>query len=120
MSIKRRLMHGILAGAFTLGLLPLASAQAAVSVAEPFADYYNQHQGIRVLGYPLSGLEQVDGNPAQYYEKGRIEDHRMEERSPDWAFMSGRLTAELIAAGNTSPVGGDTSQYSYRDLKALA
>jgi hypothetical protein len=113
-------MHGMIAGAFTLGLLPLAGAQAAVAVAEPFADYYHQHQGIRVLGNPLRGLEQIDGNPAQYYEKGRIEDHSARERNPDWAFMYGRLTAELIAAGNTAPVGGDTSQYSYRDLTTLA
>lgn len=85
-------------------------------VAEPFRDYYNQYQGIRVLGYPLTDLVAADaGYPAQYFEKGRIEDHRDEVRDPNWAFMYGRLTAELI---ERSPRGSvNNTDTTYADLQ---
>ncbi len=98
-------------------LLPVAAqaAQAGPGVAEPFRDYYNQHQGIRVLGYPLTGLVEADGYAAQYFEKGRIEDHRDEIVEPAWAFMYGRLTAELM---ESNPQGAiSTTSTTYATLK---
>ena len=74
-------------------LLPARAAQAVVGVAEPFRDYYAQHDGVRVLGYPLTGLTAADGYPAQYFEKGRIEDHHRDTDDPAWLVMYGRLTA---------------------------
>jgi hypothetical protein len=68
----------------------------APQVAEPFRDYYSRHEGIRVLGFPLSGLTNVQGFPAQYFEKGRIEDHRAETSDPNWQFAYGLLTQELM------------------------
>ncbi|HEU5099299.1 MAG TPA: GerMN domain-containing protein, partial [Roseiflexaceae bacterium] len=60
-------------------------------------------------------LVEVDGRLAQYFEKGRLEDHRSEPVAPDWAFMYGRLAAELIERGSTSRVDGTT--LTYMDLK---
>ena len=98
MIAKRHLLR-IVAVIALLALLPIGAAQAgqaAREVAEPFRDYYAQHQGIRVLGYPLTDLLEVDSYPAQYFEKGRIEDHRSEITNPKWAFMYGRLAVELV------------------------
>ncbi|HEU5102988.1 MAG TPA: GerMN domain-containing protein [Roseiflexaceae bacterium] len=94
----RHFTHWVAAGALAL-LLPVAgqAAQAGADIAEPFRDYYAQHQGIRVLGYPLSDLREVDGYAAQYFEKGRIEDHRRDLADPAWVFMFGRLTDELMS-----------------------
>lgn len=99
--------------ALSLALMPLpGSVQAAVEVAPPFRDYYNAHQGLRVLGFPLSGLLQVEGFPAQYFEKGRIEDHRTRERDPNWAFLYGRLVPEMMDRLPTGRVSGTTLLYS--------
>jgi hypothetical protein len=95
-------------------LLPVAgqAAQAGPEVAEPFRDYYAQHQGIRVLGYPLTELVEADGYLAQYFEKGRIEDHRDTERNPRWQFMNGRLTAELIERDAQGAVNATATTYA--------
>jgi len=77
-------------------LLPATTTHATPSVNERFQDYYTQHQGMRILGYPLTDLTYADGHPAQYFEKGRLEDHRGVVADPTWAFMYGRLTVELM------------------------
>jgi hypothetical protein len=94
-------------------LLPMAgqAAQSGPEVAEPFRDYYARHQGIRVLGYPLTGLVEDGGYAAQYFEKGRIEDHRGEAAAPAWAFMYGRLTAELLERDPQGSVTGTSITY---------
>jgi hypothetical protein len=101
-------------------LLPVAgqAAQGGPEVAEPFRDYYARHQGIRVLGRPLTGLVETDGLAAQYFEKGRIEDHRGEAAAPTWAFMYGRLTAELIERDPQGSVTG--ASITYGDLQDAA
>jgi hypothetical protein len=102
-------------------LSPLGAARAAqrgFDVAEPFRDYYNRHQGIRVLGYPLTELVEASGYDAQYFEKGRIEDHRRDEPNPRWQFQYGRLTAELIERDPLSSVSGTT--FTYGDLRFAA
>lgn len=109
--IKHKLSYIWLLTALLIGLLFAHSdTQAQTSVAEPFAAYYNAHQGMRVLGNPLSALLTVAGFPAQYFEKGRIEDHRNAETNPAWQFMYGRLTAELMdLAPNHSITGTPVS-----------
>ena len=104
----------------TVPLVPGAaqSAPPALDVADAFRAYYNAHQGMRVLGSPLTGLVQVDGYPAQYFEKGRIEDHRAETHDPTWAFMYGRLTTELMASQPQGSVTGAAVTYS--DLQQAA
>ena len=97
---------------------PTTNAASTPPIAEPFRAYYHEHQGIRVLGKPLTGLVEVDGYPAQYFEKGRIEDHRREASDPNWAFMYGRLTAELIEQMPEQSVNATSTTYS--DLKSAA
>jgi hypothetical protein len=117
MLMKHRFIQ--LISAITLmGLLPIGvvySAQSGHDIAEPFRDHYAQNQGIRVLGYPLTDLVEAHGYPAQYFEKGRIEDHRDTERNPRWQFMYGRLTAELIERDSQGTVNATTTTYA--DLK---
>ncbi len=106
MPAKRRSFTFYLAAILLALVAVLPAAQPAATyaqtqsqaqqVAEPFRDYYNRHEGIRVLGFPLSGLTNVQGFPAQYFEKGRIEDHRAETSDPTWQFAYGLLTRELM------------------------
>ena len=66
------------------------------AIAKRFEAYYNQHQGPRVLGNPVSEQLFAYTYPAQYFEKGRIEDHRGESGNPAYAFAYGLLTSELM------------------------
>jgi hypothetical protein len=60
--------------ALSTALLPGEAARADPQIAEQFRRYYERHEGIRVLGHPLSDLLELQGVPAQYFEKGRIEE----------------------------------------------
>lgn len=93
-------------------LILAAPISAQPAVAEPFREYYQRHQGMRILGPPISGLVAVQGYPAQYFEKGRIEDHRAEIADPVWGIMYGRLTAELMQAEAQLPVSQTTLDYA--------
>lgn len=119
MATKQRLVRLIGALALTV-LLPLGvtQAQSGPAIAEPFRDYYERYQGMRILGYPLSELSEAQGYPAQYFEKGRIEDHRRGERDPRWQFMYGRLTAELIERDPRGTVSG--TALTYGDIRLAA
>ena len=95
-----------------LALLRPGPANAQSDVAEPFRDYYEQHQGMRVLGSPLTALTEHGGYPAQYFEKGRLEDHRGEVADPRWAFMYGRLTEELMERSPSDAVSATSVTYA--------
>lgn len=98
--------------------VPASAASAPTSIGLPFRDYYAEHQGWRVLGAPITDMVQVDGQPAQYFEKGRIEDHRSATADPHWAFMYGRLTAELMQRTPSYPV--NATSITYGDLERAA
>ena len=129
MITKSRYLQWLPALALVVGLLPVygGTAQAqttgttstpALQVAEPFEDYYARYEGIRVLGFPLSGLTVVQGFPAQYFEKGRIEDHRTETSDPNWQFAYGLLTQELM---QRDPNGSFSStDITYGDIHEFA
>jgi len=120
MMTKQRFIQVICAIALVV-TLPIGAALAAQrgpDIAEPFRDYYTRHQGIRVLGYPLTELVQADGYMAQYFEKGRIEDHRRDVVTPRWQFMYGRLTAELMERDPQGSVSGTT--LTYGDLRTAS
>lgn len=106
-----------LALALALSLAP-APAAAQRQVAPPFRDYYASHQGMRMLGPPISDLLEVAGYPAQYFEKGRIEDHSNEVSDPVWQLMFGRLTAELIEVAPATAVSATSLRYA--DLQYMA
>jgi len=118
MSIKTA--RRLIAAANALALLPLGGgvSQAITGVAEPFDDYYRQHDGIRLLGYALSTLVTIQGYPAQYFEKGRIEDHRADIHDPQWAFLYGLLTAELMQRDPHGSVSA--TSVTYADLQSAA
>lgn len=88
-------------------------------VTSRFVDYYNSHDGWRVLGRALSSEVTVDGWPSQYFEKGRLEDHSRVVSDPNWRFMFGLLADELQNAEVTTPVGGESSTLNYADLHLL-
>lgn len=90
------------------------------SIAIRFASYYSHMDGLRLLGNPLSNEMTVNGYSAQYFEKGRLEDHQGESSDPNWRFMYGLLVDELQQAKANEPIGGDTSTLTYADLNALA
>jgi hypothetical protein len=103
---RRQVLVGALGGLGLIGaefLRPL-TAGATELVDARFSDYYARHQGPRVLGPAISRLE----GTAQYFEKGRLEDHRGDNLPREWEFMYGRLTADLIEAGAAIPVAGET------------
>ncbi|NJN66314.1 MAG: L,D-transpeptidase [Chloroflexaceae bacterium] len=98
---------------------PMALVQpvrAGGEVAEPFADYYWQYHGERTLGYVNSPLLEVDGYRVQYFEKGRLEDHRHEADHPAPGIVRTSLTQELIQNAPYLPV--DTLPVTYGDLAA--
>ncbi len=92
--------------------LPVRPVQAQVGVEQRFAAYYASRDGVRLLGYPLRPLSSFEGFPAQYFDKGRIEDHRGAERDPRWGIMFGRLTAELMECAPFAPVSGTRITYA--------
>ncbi len=100
-----------------MALLPLPSAHAlnGTFVAQPFRAFYREHEGMRLLGAPRSGLRTVNGYPSQYFEKGRLEDHRAEVTDPVWALMYGRLTVELME--RAPGTGANSSSLTYADLR---
>lgn len=99
-------------GAMLLAFVPFEQARASSTVAEPFRAYYEQHQGIRILGYPITGLIETSGYQAQYFEKGRLEDHRAELNSDSWSFMYGRLAAELTERARPTSISGTSLTYA--------
>ena len=102
-----------LLGALALlaALLPVRPLVARSGVAEQFLTYYARYQGERVLGLPISGLTDVTGLPAQYFDKARLEDHRAAQGEAPWGLMFGRLTAELIERAPGVQVSGTPVTY---------
>lgn len=81
-------------------------------VGTQFASYYGRVTGAKVLG-PAIGP--VVGN-AQYFEKGRLEDHSAEFQG-DWAYAYGLLVPELIASHAQVRIAGNIGP-TYADLAA--
>ena len=119
--IRRGLLHRALPGFLLLALALMAAPRAnRVSAAEVdplFQDFYTRYQGLRVLGNPVSKLTEIAGFPTQYFEKGRIEDHRSETQNPAWAFLYGRLVPEMIERNPSGSVSG--TDITYADLRAM-
>src|SRR5688500_15380461 len=70
----RTVWLAVVALAFALLPVQVVARHRTFVVAEPFVEYYNTHEGMRVLGYPLTDLTEVSGYQGQDYENGRIED----------------------------------------------
>ncbi|MCW5879596.1 MAG: hypothetical protein KIS91_01440 [Anaerolineae bacterium] len=97
-----------------------ATPDDRIAVVSWFRAYYDAHDGWRLLGSPLRASERIGPYPSQMFEKGRVEDHSIEERDPNWRVMYGLLVDALIQARAPLPVGGDESTVSYADLADAA
>lgn len=110
LDLARRLVVSLL----LLLLVPAPVARSAPAVAEPFRNYYDRYAGPRTLGPPITGLLSLGAVPVQYFEKGRLEDHRATISDPVWQIMGGRLTAELMEHDPSRSVNG--TDIAYRSL----
>ncbi len=88
--------------------------------AAPFTGYYQQTDGLRLLGSAISPQVTANGYPAQYFEKARLEDHSADNVPSAWRYMDGLLVDELQQAQAPLPIGGDASLLSYAGLHDLA
>ena len=72
----RRLVLWCTIAGLVIALLPIDAARAVHEVAEPFRAYYDQHQGIRVLGRLQSrkSLDQLE-YPARKEPARQLSDH---------------------------------------------
>jgi hypothetical protein len=100
-----------------LSLLPAAVSRtfAQTTAAEPFAAYYWQHHGVQTLGHVQSPLLEMDGMRVQYFEKGRLEDHRHLTDNPAEAVGYAPLTRYLIDVAPDLAVDG--LPFTYGDLR---
>jgi hypothetical protein len=85
-----------------------------------FQAYYNQIEGPRTLGGAISPVTTtVDGFPAQYFEKARLENRTAANRTGNAAynFEFGLLVDEIKAVRSLQAVGGDASNVTYATLQ---
>jgi hypothetical protein len=70
------------------------------------------------MGQAISPLLTVNGVPAQYFEKARLEDRRSANRTGDPAFdfEYGLLVDEMQAISSPRPVGGERSSVTYATI----
>jgi uncharacterized lipoprotein YbaY len=60
-----------------------------------FLQFWDQHGGLAVFGYPLSGEMQAGGQAVQYFERQRFELHP--ENATPYDVLLGRLGVEVLA-----------------------
>jgi hypothetical protein len=110
---KKRLVIvvGMVLAMLLLSFQHIAHATSEIYIARPFRSYYQQHQGSRLLGLPLTGLIQNNGYTVQYFEKGRLEDHSSSATAPGWSVMYGRLTVELMENVPQTYISGTSMTY---------
>jgi hypothetical protein len=87
-------------------------------VAAVFVPYYAQVDGPRTLGQAISPLLPVNGLPAQYFEKARLEDRRTVNRTgnPAFDFEYGLLVDEMHTIRSLHPIGGERSSVTYATI----
>jgi hypothetical protein len=81
-----------------------------------FQAYYDQVDGPRTMGSAISRpTTTVDGYPAQYFEKARLEDRRADPIHRQFTY--GLLIDEMKAVRSLAPVGGDRSTVTYDTIQ---
>jgi hypothetical protein len=81
-----------------------------------FQAYYDQVDGPRTMGSAISRpTTTVDGYPAQYFEKARLEDRRSDPIHRQFTY--GLLIDEMKAVRSLAPVGGDRSTVTYDTIQ---
>jgi hypothetical protein len=101
---------------------PVGSEKAPGSwpIDSRFLNYYVRYDGLRILGNTVSPPTFYAGRFAQYFEKGRMEDHTGESSDPNWQFQYGLLVDELQIGQTVIPIGGEVSTLDYSKINALA
>ena len=109
---------GINTVTITLAAAPVGSGGQAIDPT--FFDFYHNNDGGRLLGAPLTEAITDTVRRVQYFEKGKVEDHRSDSNDPAWHFSYGLMGEEMVRSGAALPVGGEKSTVTYADLKAAA
>jgi hypothetical protein len=83
-----------------------------------FQAYYNLVNGPQTMGSAISPVTNVNGVPAQYFEKARLEDSRTRNQTgdPTYDFEYGLLVDEMAAVRSQRAVGGDRSNVTYATI----
>lgn len=101
-SFRIYLIAGFLSLALVLMLTPLSLQAQTEPVYFPetghtvngeFLDYFNQHGGLRIFGYPITEQIVLNGRTVQYFQRGRLELH-LENQAP-YRVQLGLLGEEL-------------------------
>ncbi len=99
MKFRYPIIRTLLLCTLFVSFVPMVTPQAYAQelIAEPFAEYYWKHHGAQTLGQVHSPVYEIDGVRVQYFEKGRLEDHRHLTDNPAEAVGYTPLTHMLIA-----------------------
>ena len=91
---------------------PSVNPDRVYEVGPQFAGYYQRVAGAKVLGPAIGPVL----DKAQYFEKGRLEDHSAEFEG-EWAYAYGLLVPELIGSQAKVRIAGHAGP-TYADLTA--
>lgn len=88
---------------------PEASAQSSTryypqtgySISGPFLTFFDQFGGLKIFGYPISGVVQENGRSVQYFERQRFEYHS-EYAGTDYEVELSRLGQDLMPSSASS------------------
>lgn len=113
---------GVISGTNTTTTPPASTRPDFYPVAQEFQQFYDTHDGLRILGRAISAAFNPGNSPGkvQYFEKGRLEDHSYETADSNWRFQYGLLVDELQQQRASQPVGGDASTITYGSLADIA
>jgi hypothetical protein len=104
----------------TITLVAAPIGASGQSIDPIFFDYYSNHDGPRLLGAPLTSAISEGGRKVQYFQKGKLEDHRATINDAVWQYSYGLMGEEMVRAGPDRPVGGENSSLTYALLKTAA
>jgi uncharacterized protein YkwD len=95
------------------------------SLATPFLEYWSNHGGVEMFGYPISEAITQDGLYVQWFERARMEYHP-ELKGTEWEVQLTQLgsiaygNATGVASAQAAPSGGDNTGILDQESKLLA
>jgi hypothetical protein len=117
-SLRIYLIAGLASLALLLTLMPLSLRaqtepvqyfpETGHTVRGEFLDYFNQHGGLRIFGYPITEQFSLNGRMVQYFQRGRLEFYP-ENQAPQRVQL-GLLGEEL---GKKMPAGAALGPNTY-------
>lgn len=76
-----------------------------------FLEYWLNHKGMQLFGFPISEETTEDGRTVQYFERARLE-YWPENKQP-YTVLVGDLGRQLYTAGPAAPAGPSTNGHRY-------